>query len=152
MDEQTKKKLIQIAEQEIPIHRFLGLKFEEVQKDFIKVVVPFKDEFVGDIRRNRWHGGIIATVMDSVGGAIGVANFTSPNDRLATIDLRVDYLRGAEADTLVFEARPVRMGNRIMVTKMLAFQNDVLIAEGKGVYNFVKSESEFNMYDKPNPK
>lgn len=151
MDDITKKKLIQIAEDEIPIHKFLGLKVEVAEKDFIRVRVPFKNDFVGDVRRNRWHGGIIATVMDSVGGAIGVANFTGPKDRLATIDLRVDYLRGAEAETLIFEAKPVRMGNRIMVTKMWAYQNNVLIAEGKGVYNFVKSDADFNSMTKSKP-
>ena len=78
-------------------------------------------------------------------------HFTGPKDRLATIDLRVDYLRGAEADTLIFEAKPVRMGNRIMVTKMWAYQNDVLIAEGKGVYNFVKSDADFNSMNKSKP-
>lgn len=28
---------------------------------------------------------------------------------------------------------------RIIVTKMKAFQEDVLVAEGKGVYNFIRA-------------
>ena len=80
--------------------------------------------------------------MDSVGGAIGVANFQSPGDRIATIDLRIDYLRGAEANTLICEGKLVRMGNRIMVVKMKAFQHGELVAEGKGVYNFVRQKKE----------
>ena len=75
--------------------------------------------------------------MDTVGGALGMVNFQSPDDSLATIDLRVDYLRGAEAETLHFEGELVRMGNRIMVTRMKALQNGKLIAEGKGVYNVI---------------
>jgi len=142
MDKKTKERFIKLAEEEIPIHKFLGLKVETIEREFVRFTVPFRDEFVGDIRRNRWHGGIIATIMDSVGGAIGVANFQSPDDRLATIDLRVDYLRGAEATTLTCEGKLVRMGNRIMVTKMKAFQNGELVAEGKGVYNFVKQKEE----------
>ena len=73
------------------------------------------------IRTNHWHGGIIATILDSVGGAIGIANFNSSEDKLSTIDLRVDYLRFADGNDLVFEGKLVRMGNRIMVTKMKAF-------------------------------
>ncbi|MEM9680448.1 MAG: hotdog fold thioesterase [Bacteroidota bacterium] len=139
MDENTRQRLIKLAEEDIPIHKYLGLKVDTLEKEFIRLIVPFRSDFVGDIRNNRWHGGIIATIMDSIGGAIGVANFKSPEDRLSTIDLRVDYLRGSEAETLIFEGKLVRMGNRIMVTKMKAFQNDVLVAEGKGVYNFIRS-------------
>ena len=58
---------------------------------------------------------------------------------VSTIDLRVDYLRFADGKDLMFEGKLVRMGNRIMVTKMKAFQDDVLVAEGKGVYNFIRA-------------
>lgn len=78
------QRLIKLAEVEIPIHKFLGLKVEHLVKEFIRISVPFKDDFVGDIRRNRWHSGIIATIMNTVVGSIGVANFKSPEDRLST--------------------------------------------------------------------
>lgn len=139
MDIMTKERLIKLAEEEIPIHKYFGLKVEIVEKDFIKVRVPFRKDLVGDIRANHWHGGIIAAILDSVGGAIGIANFNSSEDKLSTIDLRVDYLRFADGNDLVFEGKLVRMGNRIMVTKMKAFQEDVLVAEGKGVYNFIRA-------------
>ena len=139
MDIMTKERLIKLAEEEIPIHKYFGLKVEIVEKDFIKVRVPFRKDLVGDIRTNHWHGGIIATILDSVGSAIGIANFNSPKDKLSTIDLRVDYLRFANGNDLVFEGKLVRMGNRIMVTKMKAFQDNLLVAEGKGVYNFIRS-------------
>ena len=139
MDIMTKERLIKLAEEEIPIHKYFGLKVEIVEKDFIKVRVPFRKDLVGDIRTNHWHGGIIATILDSVGSAIGIANFNSPEDKLSTIDLRVDYLRFANGYDLVFEGKLVRMGNRIMVTKMKAFQDNLLVAEGKGVYNFIRS-------------
>ena len=139
MDIMTKERLIKLAEEEIPIHKYFGLKVEIVEKDFIKVRVPFRKDLVGDIRTNYWHGGIIATILDSVGSAIGIANFNSPEDKLSTIDLRVDYLRFANGNDLVFEGKLVRMGNRIMVTKMKAFQDNLLVAEGKGVYNFIRS-------------
>ena len=139
MDIMTKERLIKLAEEGIPIHKYFGLKVEIVEKDFIKVRVPFRKDLVGDIRTNHWHGGIIATILDSVGSAIGIANFNSPEDKLSTIDLRVDYLRFANGNDLVFEGKLVRMGNRIMVTKMKAFQDNLLVAEGKGVYNFIRS-------------
>lgn len=140
MDIKTKERLIRLAEEDIPIHKYLGLKVDTIEKDFIRVKVPFRKDLVGDIRTNHWHGGIIATILDSVGGAIGIANFNSSEDKLSTIDLRVDYLRFADGEDLIFEGKLVRMGNRIMVTKMKALQENLLIAEGKGVYNFIRAK------------
>ncbi len=125
-------------EESIPLHKFLGLEIMELDKDFVKIRVPFKKELVGDFRTNRWHGGIIATIMDSVGGVIGATHFTTMDDKISTIDLRVDYLKGAEPIEIVVVGKIVRMGNRILVAKMKAFQNDDLIAEGKGVYSFLR--------------
>ncbi|WP_224483042.1 hotdog fold thioesterase [Robertkochia aurantiaca] len=139
MEAKEKSSFIRIAEEKIPVHKFLGLKVLSVEKGYVRVSVPFRTELVGDIRRNRWHGGIIATVMDSVGGMIGTTFFTSMKDSLSTIDLRVDYLKGADASSLIVEGDLVRLGNRIMVIRMRALQEGELVAEGKGVYNFIKS-------------
>lgn len=141
MTEQNIEFFKQVIEQNIPIHKFLGLKLLVLEKGFVRVSVPFRDEVVGDFRRNRWHGGIIATIMDSVGGIAGGTHFKSFDDKLATIDLRIDYLKGAEASSIIVEGKIVRLGNRILVTKMKAFQNDELIAEGKGVYNFIRIDN-----------
>ena len=137
-------------EETIPMHKFLGLKIELLEKSFVRISVPFRKELVGDFRNNRWHGGVTATVMDSVGGVIGATHFTSLDDKIATIDLRIDYLRGAEPEAIMVEGKIIRFGNRILVARMKAFQNDKLIAEGKGVYNFIRmnTHSEENADDK----
>ncbi len=131
-------------EESIPMHKFLGLKIIVLEKNFVRIKVPFRKELVGDFRNNRWHGGVIATVMDSVGGVIGAVHFTSLEDKISTIDLRVDYLRGAEPQELMVEGKIIRFGNRILVARMKAFQNGELIAEGKGVYNFVRINQSDN--------
>ena len=141
MIEQNIEIIKKTIEEGIPIHKFLGLKLLVLEKGFVRVSVPFRNEVVGDIRRNRWHGGIIATIMDSVGGIAGGTHFTSLKDKLATIDLRIDYLIGAKASSIIVEGKIVRLGNGILVTKMKAYQNDELIAEGKGVYNFIRIDN-----------
>src|SRR5690554_2074661 len=139
---QEKVELIKYTfEESIPMHKFLGLKIELLEESFVRIHVPFRKELVGDFRNNRWHGGVIATVMDSVGGIIGAMHFTSIEDKIATIDLRVDYLRGAKPEGIIVEGKIIRMGNRILVARMKAFQNEKLIAEGKGVYNFVRMKN-----------
>lgn len=140
---QEKVELIKYTfEESIPMHKFLGLKIELLEESFVRIQVPFRKELAGDFRNNRWHGGVIATVMDSVGGVIGAMHFTSLQDKISTIDLRVDYLRGAEPEAIMVEGKIVRFGNRILVARMKAFQNDLLIAEGNGVYNFIRMNNQ----------
>lgn len=136
----NKEAIKKIAEELIPVHKFLGLKIIELQKGYVKVKVPYRPEVVGDFRNNYWHGGMLATVMDSVGGIVGSTYSSSTKDKMATIDLRVDFLTAAKNKTIIVEGELVRLGKRIMVTRMKTYEEgeDKLIAEGKGVYSFIR--------------
>lgn len=129
-----------IVEEQIPIHKFLNLKLVEIRTGYAKVSVPFQETVIGDIVRRRWHGGMLATIMDSVGGIVGMTHSTSFEDKMATIDLRVDYLKGAKEEGIVVEGEIARLGNRILVTRMKVWNEaeTELLAEGKGVYNFIR--------------
>lgn len=109
----------------------------DIQEGFAKIRIPYKPELIGDPRSMALHGGIISMAMDSVGGAAAMTTLSSVEDKLSTIDIRIDYLRPGQAEDLIVEGRLVRSGNRIIVTKMIAFQKEDtnLIAEGKAVYN-----------------
>lgn len=129
--------LRETVEQCIPAHRFLGLRLLDLGEGAAKLLLPFRPEFIGDFRSRRWHGGLIALAMDSAGGAAAMTTLTSAEDRLATVDMRVDYLRPAAEKDLVVEGWILRSGNRIVVTGMRAShldESDVL-AEGRAVYN-----------------
>ncbi len=136
----NKEFIKKMAEELIPLHKFLGLEIIALEEGYTKVRIPYRKEVVGDVRNNRWHGGIIATVMDSVGGIVGTTFSTSTKDKMATIDLRVDYLKAAQSKAIIVEGELVRLGNRIMVTRMRAYEEGEhdLVAEGKGVYNFIR--------------
>lgn len=136
----------QLMEETIPLHKFLGIELLEMKKGYGKVRVPFRDEVIGDIRRRRWHGGIIATVMDSVGGFAAGTHLTSFEDKIATIDMRVDYLRGAKDSAIIVDGTVLRVGNRTVVTTMRAWQEGgvELLAEGKAVYNIRRKDDREN--------
>jgi uncharacterized protein (TIGR00369 family) len=132
-----------IIENLIPLHPFLGVKLDKISAGFAQIRIPFKQELVGDPRINAIHGGIIATAMDSVGGAAAMTTLQSFEDKISTIDMRVDYLRPGKPLDLIVEGEIVRSGNRIIVTRMVAYQEDRqhLVAEGKAVYN-VKRQTD----------
>lgn len=133
-----------IVEEQIPIHKLLGVELLEISEGYAKVRVPFTEVVLGDVVRRRWHGGILATIMDSVGSLTGLSHYSSPQDKMATIDMRVDYLKGAEAAPIIVEGNVVRLGKRILVTKMQVWdeQQEHLLAEGKAVYNFIRMKED----------
>ncbi|MDX2003159.1 MAG: hotdog fold thioesterase [Chitinophagales bacterium] len=135
---------INVIENLIPFNKLLNIQLVEIREGFAKLKVPFKPELIGDPRRQAIHGGVISTLMDTAGGAAGMTTLVSFEDALSTIDIRVDYLRPAKAMDLVVESEIVRSGNRIIVTRMIAYQEDIKqpIAEGKGVYNVKRHAKE----------
>lgn len=80
------------------------------EKGTVTIRLAFRDELArakGDIA---FHGGVIASLIDLAGHA-AVAVKTG---RMApTIDLRIDYLRPAEGDSLVAEAKLLKMGRTV---------------------------------------
>ena len=128
-------------EQQIPFNRYLGLQVLDLQPGKAQLVVPFREQLIGDPFRPALHGGVISALVDTCGGA-AVWTYVESNDRLSTVDLRVDYLRPGPLEDIVCEGRVLRMGNRVGVADMRVFspkQPDVIIASGKGVYSVRRS-------------
>lgn len=80
----------------------MNLKIEKVAADGVLVRMPFNPSFCADEEETLLHGGILTALLDSV---FGLANFVAIDgiSSVATLDLRVDYLRPARsrADILV---------------------------------------------------
>ena len=128
-------------EQDIPYNAYLGLKVDDVREGFCRLRLPFRPEFVGDTRRPAQHGGLISFLVDTCGG-VAVWSCCCLEDRIATIDLRVDYLRPAPPQDLVAEAEVRLLGNRVGNAQVRVFAVDdpeQTVAEGRGVYNVRRS-------------
>jgi uncharacterized protein (TIGR00369 family) len=127
---------IHLMETIVPLHQYLGVKFLEVRNGYARLLIPFRPEWVGEPRGKRWHGGLIATALDSVGGAAAMTTLASFDDRVATIDMRVDYLRPSGPQDLVAEGEIIRNGNSVIVARMWACHpgNPDILAEGRAVF------------------
>jgi uncharacterized protein (TIGR00369 family) len=122
---------------DIPFHKFLGLRITEMAGGRARAEMPFRPELIGDPLRPAIHGGVLATILDACGG-FAVWGSLTIEDRVSTIDLRIDYLAPAAADALVAEANVVRVGNRVAVVDIRLWQPgkpELIVATGKGVYN-----------------
>jgi uncharacterized protein (TIGR00369 family) len=142
-DEDTRDELKNLFEKLIPVHRHLKLEFLEIDDGYVKVRMPFRGDFVGDFRQDRWHGGMMALLMDVAGGSAAMTTLRSWRDPIATVDIRVDYLRPATNHDVIAEGRVVRNGAAIVVTEMTAVDadSDVLLSRGTGVFNVKRPES-----------
>lgn len=131
-----KAKLIEIWEQWIPFNRFLGIRVGSIEKGRVRLLLPCRDEFIGDPRRPALHGGVISTLVDMAGGA-AVWTELEEGDRLSTVDLLVDYLLPATTDMLEAEGHVVRIGNRVAVVQVKVTQqgHNEVVAQGRAVYN-----------------
>jgi uncharacterized protein (TIGR00369 family) len=128
----------------IPFNLHLGLSVADMSEGFARMEAPFKPELIGNPSRQAIHGGVLAAIIDTCGGAAGFT-LVVPPDSLSTIDLRIDYLRPGEAKTLVCESKVTRMGNRICYVDSVVFHPDdkaKILATGKAVYNVRRKKVE----------
>jgi len=130
-------KLTELIEAGIPFNQVLGITVDELREGYVRLRVPFRPELLGDTRRPALHGGVISSLVDVCGG-FAVWTCCRLEDRIATIDLGVDYLRPAGAKDLFAEATVRLLGNRVgnaHVVLWSAGAPDRHVAVGRCVYN-----------------
>jgi uncharacterized protein (TIGR00369 family) len=72
----------------------IGMRCLRVGPRSATMVVPYRDDFVGDPERGVVFGGLITTLLDHAGGGATLCSLPEIAP-IATIDLRIDYLRAA---------------------------------------------------------
>jgi uncharacterized protein (TIGR00369 family) len=93
----TPEELVALINQGIgfaPYNAALGLYAEEASADSVLLVLPYRPELVGNPDTGVLHGGVVTGLMDA---ACGLAVFLKRKTpaRIATLDLRIDYLKPA---------------------------------------------------------
>lgn len=78
----------------IPHARALGMRVDDLGEGRATISMPWSEHLVGDPRTGIVHGGVVSALMDTCCGAAVMSHPSSPRST-ATIDLRIDYMRGA---------------------------------------------------------
>ncbi len=136
------KEFLHLLSEVIPFNKFLGITVEEAQEGYVRLGLPYRPDYIGDSARPALHGGVISTLIDTAGG-FAVWTQIRIEDRVSTIDLRVDYLAPGAPEPLFADARVVRVGNRVGVVDVRCWQPSAperTVATGKGVYNIKRKE------------
>ena len=141
VNENNRRLLKQIFEDQIPFNQFLGLSLDVLATDHASVSFSLRPELLGNTPRGMLHGGVIAAVLDATGGVmaylVGLNRSTGQDpeirlkglERISTVDMRVDYLRPGVGERFTATAAVLRAGQRVAVIRSeLHNQEAVLIA------------------------
>ena len=118
----------------IPYARFLGV--EEARSDgALELVLPFRDEIIGNVRLPAVHGGVLGAFLELT--ALLQLIDESGTDRVPKpITFSVDYLRSAGPTTTRARAEIFKLGRRIANVHVIAWQDDRArpVAAGNGKF------------------
>ena len=104
----------------IPHNKALGLRVVDVGAGQASVRLPYDAKLVGNPETGVLHGGAITTLIDVACGAAVMLKLTR-FVRIATLDLRIDYLRPAHAgQDVVAHAECYKLTRNVAFVRALA--------------------------------
>ncbi|MBK7396499.1 MAG: PaaI family thioesterase [Myxococcales bacterium] len=83
--------------QMVPHNAELGLRMIDCAPGMAVLVLPWNERLIGNPEKRVLHGGAITTLVDACCGASVFLRLGNPTP-IATLDLRIDYLKPATPD------------------------------------------------------
>ncbi len=121
--------------EQLPQIRKLGIQIVEYERGRCLFKIDYAPEFIGNSETGLIHGGIITTLLDSVGGAAAFST-VQEGSSVATLDLRLDYLTQAEpGEPIMGFAESYHQTRNVVFVRGYAYHHS---AE-KPIANFVAS-------------
>jgi uncharacterized protein (TIGR00369 family) len=81
----------------VPHNRAIGMRFVEARGGHVTIALPYDEKLVGNPLTRVLHGGVITTLLDATCGVSVYLKLREPTP-IATLDLRIDYLKPAVPD------------------------------------------------------
>jgi uncharacterized protein (TIGR00369 family) len=140
------KTLRKTFEEVIPFNKLMQMRIENMN-GCIGVKVDMREELIGNYTKKMLHGGAISSIMDVAGGLTALTGMIQkeaaiPLDlvceryfKLATINLRIDYLRPGAGSSFLATGSVLRAGKLVYLVD-IKLHNDLeqLVAVGIGTY------------------
>src|SRR4051812_49581665 len=98
-----------------PFIAHLGVVFDRYEPDDVVLRLPFRADLTND--GTYYHGGVIASVIDTAGAAAARSNHDfNKRARGATVSMTVQYVGGGKQSDPICHAPTVRPGRRLTFT------------------------------------
>jgi uncharacterized protein (TIGR00369 family) len=115
----------------------LGIVIDRYEPDEAIVRLPFRDDLTND--GVRYHGGVIAAVLDTAGAAAAWSNHDfDRGTRASTVAMSVQYVGACQTSDLLCHARVTRRGRDLIFTEITATDAEgKIVAHGIQTYRIV---------------
>ncbi len=108
----------------IPHCRELGLKIVSLKPRLAVMALDYDDRLIGNPKTGILHGAVISTVIDTTAGLAAAASVPA-DSAVATLDLRIDYLKPAQIGKAIFgEAECYKITSSVAFVRGLVHQGD----------------------------
>ena len=109
----------------IPHNKELGFSIVQASWDpsFVIAKLPFDERLVGHPDSGLLHGGAITTLMDAAGGAAVYVKLGEAQ-AIATLDLRIDYLKPGSRYDVFSRAECLKITKNVAFVRMAAYHDD----------------------------
>ena len=109
--------------QATPQAHALGVEITAIENGRVRGRAPYRADLVGDPDTGVIAGGVLTTLLDQISGTAAVAAMAEPR-AVATIDLRIDYMRPAEPGRdILAEAHCIRITRNVAFVRAVAFED-----------------------------
>ena len=105
----------------IPHNTALGMRVVDTGPGTARTCLDYRPEFLGDVAAGLWHTGPAISLADATAGLAVFLGLPEPGS-IATLDLRMDYLRAGLFRDTFDECRITHLGRRIANVHISAWQ------------------------------
>jgi uncharacterized protein (TIGR00369 family) len=107
-----------------PHGRALGITLVSLEAGVVVLKTPYRPELVGDPDTGVLAGGVVTALLDhACGQSVWAASYTEGS--IATLDLRIDYMRGAEPGRdLLARAHCYKLTRSVAFVRAVAYEAD----------------------------
>ncbi len=129
-----------------PHNTFLGIRLHKVDDLVLTTELAYRDDLVGNPESGALHGGVLTAMLDATCG-IAVMVRLGRLTRIATLDLRIDYLKPTtQKTTLYSRCTCYKLTQQIAFVQGTAFQLDENgqedeVAKASGTFMIIKARS-----------
>ncbi|MEQ8662855.1 MAG: PaaI family thioesterase [Gammaproteobacteria bacterium] len=107
-----------------PHNQFLDMQIQDLEHGRAKLRVPYSPTLAGNADNGVLHGGVITTVIDSACGLATLAALPE-RARIATLDLRIDYLKPATPGAdVVASAHCYKVTRNVCFVRAIAYHEN----------------------------
>lgn len=123
MDE-IKRRLERRYVSSVPHNRALNLRVAHYRPEHLSLCLPYSEQLVGNPETRVLHGGCITSLIDATCGGAVILSLVAPR-RIATLDLRIDYVRPAIPDQeVICDAHCYKITRNVAFVRAAAHHGD----------------------------